>query len=120
MNKVVTNAVAALAFVGVAGFGMVACGSDQDYDNVQYVYVHGYYDSHHHYHTYSTPHRVTKNYYNHHKSSYPKPYKTSTTKVPRTTGGTVNKPGHPAPKRFGTTTNRKSGSYKSSGGSRKR
>jgi hypothetical protein len=119
MNKVVTNTVAALAFVGVAGFGMVACGNDHDYDNVQYVYVHGYYDSHHHYHTYSTPHRVTKNYYNHHKSSYPKPYKTSTTKVPRTTtGGSVNKHGYTAPKRVsgGDSSYKKPGGF----GSRRR
>lgn len=118
MNKVVKNTVAALAFAGVAGFGMTACGN-QGYDDTQYVYVHGYYDHYHHYHTYSHPHRVTVNYYNHHKSSYPKPYKTTTVRKHSTsrTGSTVNK----MPKRLGSGSGYNKG-YKSGGSaySRKR
>lgn len=104
MNKVVRNVIASVAFLGL-GAGAVACTSDQGYTDTQYVYVHGYYDHYHHYHVYSTPHRVTRSYYNSHKSSYPKPYKTTTVRKHTTS---VNK----APKRLGG-----GSSYKKSGGS---
>lgn len=87
-------AVAAVALIGGAA---TACG-DYDDDGVQYVYVNGYYDSHHVYHHYSTPHRVTAKYYNSHKNSYPKPYKTvkvtppkSVNKAPKSRSGSVYK-----------------------------
>lgn len=100
--------VAAVALIGGAA---TACGDYND-DGVQYVYVHGYYDSHHHYHTYSTPHRVTTKYYNSHRNSYPKPYKTVKVTPPRSVNkGTGSKVG-------GGSSYRKSGgsSYKKSGG----
>ena len=101
--------VAAVALIGGAA---TACGDYND-DGVQYVYVHGYYDSHHHYHTYSTPHRVTTKYYNSHKNSYPNPHKTVKVTPPRSSvnKGTGSKVG-------GGSSYRKSGgsTFKKSGG----
>lgn len=96
--------VAAVALIGGAA---TACGDYHD-DGVQYVYVHGYYDSHHHYHTYSTPHRVTTKYYNSHRNSYPKPYKTVKVTPPKS----VNKGTKPG----GVYKTPKSVSTKKSGG----
>lgn len=104
----------AVAAVGVIGTGVAAC--DTQPSGVQYVYVYqnGYYDSHHHYHTYAHPRKVkvTKNYYTSHKSQYGKPYKTVTVTPPKSVNkGTGSKVG-------GGSSYRKSGgsSYKKSGG----
>lgn len=109
MNKVLRNTVASVAFLGIGVGALSACGSP-GYTDTQYVYVHGYYDSYHHYHSYPHGKRVTVTYYNSHKKSYPKPYKTATvkTKPKATHKSSVNK----APKR----TSKGSSTYKKSGG----
>lgn len=109
MNKA-GKLLVAVAAVGLIGAGATACGDYND-DSVQYVYVHGYYDSHHHYHTYSTPHRVTTKYYNSHKNSYPKPYKTVKVTPPKS----VNKGGTTYRKGGTTYSGGKTGGYKSGG-----
>lgn len=109
MNKVLSKAV---AFLGMGVAALSACGSS-GYTETEYVYVHGYYDSYHHYHSYPHGKRVTVSYYNHHKSSYPKPYKTTKVKVkPKTSTSKskVNKlPKLGSKKTSGTT--KKSGGY---------
>lgn len=107
MNKTVVAGVTGAALLVGA---LSACGSQPGYTNTEYVYVHGYYDSHHHYHSYSKPHKVSASYYNSHKNSYPKPYKTTKVKVKtKTTHKSVNT----TPKRVskGKSTYKKSGSY---------
>lgn len=78
---------AAIASAALIGSAATACSSSQD-TGVQYVYVSGYYDNHHHYHTYSTPRRMTLKYYNSHKNSYPKPYKTVKVTPPKSVNKT--------------------------------
>jgi hypothetical protein len=112
MNKVLRNAVASVAFLGMGVGALSACGNNPGYPDTQYVYVHGYYDSYHHYHSYTHGKRVTVSYYNHHKSSYPKPYKTTTGKVkPKATHkSAVNKAPKLGSKKTSSST-KKSGGY---------